>query len=111
MAFPDPGRRFQLGRGRDARWSNGGREILFWRADTLLSLPMGGGEVGGRGVPRVLFVLDRTSLILGDFDATADGQRILVRVPNPDAPARGIDVVLNWFNVLRTQPRSQGGKP
>jgi hypothetical protein len=40
-----------------------------------------------------------------DYDVTPDGQRILLRLPNPDAYARGIDVVLNWFTVLRLQPR------
>jgi hypothetical protein len=30
-----------------------------------------------------------------------DGQRILITVPNPDAPAREIQVVVNWFEELR----------
>ena len=40
---------------------------------------------------------------LGDYDVTADGQRFLVRVKNPDAPAREIHVVLNWFEKLKAR--------
>ncbi len=35
------------------------------------------------------------------YDVTADGQRFVVRVKNPEAPAEEIHVVLNWFEELR----------
>jgi len=39
---------------------------------------------------------------------TADGQRFLVKVKNPDAPAKEIHVVVNWFEVLRELGESGG---
>ena len=41
-----------------------------------------------------------------DYDMSPDNQRILLRLPNPDAYARGIDVVMNSF----TAQARRGGK-
>ncbi|MEO5566970.1 MAG: hypothetical protein ABIR92_00670, partial [Gemmatimonadaceae bacterium] len=38
-----------------------------------------------------------------DYDVTRDGERFLIRLPNPDAHARGIDVILNGFNPRATR--------
>jgi serine/threonine-protein kinase len=106
VSFPEPTRRYQIGRGKAPIWSRD--EILFWRADTLLSLPFLPGEIRGAQGPRPLFAMKRAPVVFEngyDYDVTPDGQRILLRLPNPDAYARGIDVVLNWFTVLRLQPR------
>ena len=50
--------------------------------------------------PRALFV---SSDLRQDwwYAVSADGQRILYAARNPDAPAREIHVVLNWFEELR----------
>ena len=37
------------------------------------------------------------------YDVTADGQRFLVHLRNPDAPAREIHVVENWFEELKAK--------
>ncbi len=37
------------------------------------------------------------------FDVTPDGQYFAVLAPNPDAPAREIRVVLNWFEELKAK--------
>ena len=109
VSFPEPTRRYQIGRGKSPIWSRD--EILFWRADTLLSLPFLPGEIRGAEGPRPLFAMTRAPVVFEngyDYDVTPDGQRILLRLPNPDAYARGIDVVMNWFTTLQTRP--QGGK-
>jgi hypothetical protein len=49
-----------------------------------------------REVPRLLFEAP-----IAGYDVAPDGQRILITVPNPDAPAREIQVVVNWFEELR----------
>ncbi|MCH7715902.1 MAG: hypothetical protein IH876_07215 [Gemmatimonadetes bacterium] len=50
------------------------------------------------GTPQALFP---TSMEIPQFDVTPDGQHFVVLAPNPDAPAREIRVVLNWFEELR----------
>jgi Tol biopolymer transport system component len=111
VSFPDPKRRFQIGKGSAAIWSRDGREILFWRADTLFTLPFLAGEIRGPESPRPLFTMTRAPVSFEngyDYDVSPNGQRILLRMQNVDAYARGIDVVMNWFTMLRTRP--QGGK-
>ncbi len=60
------------------------------------------GDNFSRSTPRALFV----SSNLPDADSysyavSPDGQRILFPAANPDAPAREIHVVLNFFEELR----------
>ncbi len=50
-----------------------------------------------------LFHLPDIELYQGRWDVTADGQRFLVTVKNPDAPAREIHVVLNWDEELKAK--------
>ena len=57
-----------------------------------------------RGQDAPLFVspdLLRSDLI--SYAVSPDGQRILYPAPNPDAPAREIHVVLNWFEELKAK--------
>jgi serine/threonine-protein kinase len=112
VSFPEPTRRFQIGRGEAPIWSRDGREILFWRADTLFTLPFLPGEVRGTESARALFAMAQAPVVFEngyDYDVSPDNRRILLRLPNQDAYARGIDVVMNWFTTLRARP--QGGKP
>jgi hypothetical protein len=112
VSFPDPTRRYQIGKGSAPIWSRDGREILFWRADTLFTLPFLAGEIRGPDRPRVLFTMTQAPLVNFangyDYDLSPDGQRVLLRLPNTEAYARGIDVVMNWFTALRLRP--QDGK-
>ena len=89
------------------RWTKAGRELLFLRGDSVFAMAIGS-DPRTRGAAQMLFVVDGLRSF-DDYDATRDGQRILIRLPNRDAYARGIDVVLNWFTVLRNQP--QGARP
>ena len=53
-----------------------------------------------REVPRLL--LEAPIAGFG-YDVAPDGQRILITVPNLDAPAREIQVVVNWFEELKAK--------
>ena len=35
------------------------------------------------------------------FGVAPDGQHFAILAPNPDSPAREINVVLNWFEELK----------
>ncbi len=52
------------------------------------------------GTPRPLFVLPG---MRRGYDVAADGQRFLVHLTNPDAPAREIHVVENWLEELKAK--------
>jgi hypothetical protein len=107
VSFPDLSRRFQLGPGVDPHWSRNGQELLFWRADTLFALAVST-EGRARAAAVALFSATGFSVIV-DYDVTADGQRFVIRLPNPDAYARGIDVILNRIVSSRLRQQS-GGK-
>ena len=51
-----------------------------------------------RSGPQVLF-----STSVSGFDVTSNGQHFVVLAPNPDAPAREIRVVLNFFEELKAK--------
>jgi hypothetical protein len=52
------------------------------------------------GAPTPLFTRDDADPSYSRWDVSADGQRFLVAVRNPDAPAREIHVVLDWSAAL-----------
>jgi Tol biopolymer transport system component len=104
VSFPDLSRRFPLGSGIDPHWTRNGQEIVFWRGDTLLALSLST-EGRARAAPTALFTAPGFSIV-HDYDVTGDGQRFVVRVPNPDAYARGIDVILNRLTSSRLRHQS-----
>ena len=80
------------------RWSASGDELFFWNRDTLMVTPVSIGASFDAETPRPLFVLPGKRW---GYDVTADGQRFLVHLRNPDAPAREIHVVENWLEELK----------
>jgi hypothetical protein len=54
-----------------------------------------------RGSPRPLFTAPEVLAPEPRYDVAPDARRFLLRVGNPDAPAREIHVVLNWFDELK----------
>ena len=104
VSFPELTRRQQVSvrGGRYPEWSATSGELFFLNADTLMVSTVTTGNDFSRSTPRPLFV--SSAFLRGDmwgYAVSADGQRILYPAPNPDAPAREIHVVLNWFEVLR----------
>jgi Tol biopolymer transport system component len=82
-------------------WSEGGDELFFWQGSTLMvsrvSTPDG---VFRREPPQSLFDVPDQG---GSYGVTPDGERLLVKIGNPEARIGEIQVVLNWLEVLRAQ--------
>ncbi len=70
--------------------------------DTLMVSKVTLGDEISWSVPEPLFV-SAEFLNLNQYAVSADGQRILLTAENPDAPAREIHVVLNWFEELKAK--------
>ncbi len=89
------------GGGREPRWADGGREIVFRRGSSLMTVPVQTGPTFRvLGTPRELFAVDYDFTQGNNWDVTADGQRF-VFVRNDAAVPRGLIVVLNWFEAVR----------
>ncbi len=102
VSFPELGSKIQISAdgGGGPRWNGRGDELFYVSPGgdiTVVSVSTQG-RLLRSGTPRALF---STSLDFPDFDVTPDGQHFVVLDPNPDAPAREIRVVLNWFEELK----------
>jgi Tol biopolymer transport system component len=104
VSFPDLGARQQVSRegGYLPRWSATGQDLLFFDRDALSSGTMmtatranGSGAVAWQE-PRALFKVPRVF----DMTVARDGRSVFFVAPNPDSPAREINVVVNWFDEL-----------
>jgi serine/threonine-protein kinase len=85
--------------GSRPEWSAQSGELFFRNGDTLMVSRVSTEDAFVReDVPQPLFVFSG-----GDYEVSADGQRFLVAADNPDAPAREIRVVLNWFEELKAK--------
>jgi hypothetical protein len=91
------------GGGMSPRWAADSNELFFWQGKTLMAARVSTGGSFSRETPRPLFEVPDVCCLDGvvNYAVTRDGQRFLVRTDNPDAPAKEIHVVLNWFDVLR----------
>jgi hypothetical protein len=102
--YPGPGRQWQVSPGGGAwpHWTRDGREIVYQGSDgELTAAPV---EVRGEtlivGEVEPLFRIRPHSPDI-HFDATADGQRFLVREPLTEQPApRPLSVLVNWPATL-----------
>ena len=101
VSFPATGGKQQVSTdgGTGPRWSAAGDELFFWKGDTLMAAEVSTQGSFRRETPRPLFALPDVS----DYDVTADRQRFLVVVRNPDAPAEEIHVVENWFEEWKAK--------
>ncbi len=106
VSFPSTGTRHQVsaGGGRHPRWSRSG-ELFYWQDSTLMAVRVTTAAGFHRETPRPLFSMTDADPAFGRWDVSADGQRFLIAGRNPDAPAREINVVLNWSATLRAPDR------
>ncbi len=104
QAFPEPRGRVQVstGGGQYPQWGAGGRELFYVSPDNKLmvaSLKMGANSVEP-SAPRALFTLPATEIGWSPYDATADGQRFLVRA-TPVQAGEPLTVIVNWPALLK----------
>ncbi|HEV8337412.1 MAG TPA: protein kinase [Candidatus Polarisedimenticolia bacterium] len=98
QSFPVPERktRISVDGGDTPGWTMAGKELLYAKEDTVMSVPIGQGAALEPGVPRPLLTLPEGTTGVA---ATADGERFLVTA-GPDAQ-RDIRVILNWTTLLK----------
>ena len=99
QSFPGPGRkvRVSLDGGDYPMWAKGGRELIYLRGKTMVSVAVEVGEGFRPGPPRPLFDLPTG---WNGLDIVADGERFLVSAAAETRP-RDIRIVLNWQALLK----------
>jgi serine/threonine-protein kinase len=110
VSFPELGAKRQVSQngGSYAHWSARGDE-LFYLAPTadLMAVTMRGEGLSLKsGAPKLVFPDSESSIPGGTvarrlFAVAPDGRHFSILAANPDALAREIHVVLNWFTELR----------
>jgi serine/threonine protein kinase/Tol biopolymer transport system component len=91
--------------GSQARWTRGGREIVFRNGDAMLAAPFNP-ATGEAGAPTVLFktpALGGSSDFTVGYDVTPDGSQFLMVLPVERPDARFVVVVVNWLEQLKKQ--------
>jgi len=98
QSFPVSGRkvRISVDGGNFPGWTRGGKELVYTKGDTVMTVPIAGGDDLQPGAPRPLMSLPEGTT---GADATPDGERFLVTA-GPDAQ-RDIRVILNWTSLLK----------
>jgi len=103
--FPGAGGKWQVSEGGSApRWSTDGKSIYYANADgAMMQVPVETDATFSHSKPRLLF--DTRYPMLSDtftnYDVTRDGRFIMVRTTSEMTTAEQIDVVVNFFELLR----------
>jgi len=113
-AFPGSGRPRQVSQegGQEPRWAASTGELFFVDEGRVM---LGGAVENGnfiRRAPADVIIEAEEFLDTGEphYDVTPDGQSFLMRVMNPESLAREIEVILNWFDVVREAEASARGR-
>jgi len=98
QSFPTPGRKIRISvdGGNFPAWTRGGKELIYSKGTTIMSVLIGGGDDLEPGAPRALMTLPEGTTGAG---TTADGERFLVTAGPP--VQRDIRVILNWTSLLK----------
>jgi Tol biopolymer transport system component len=100
VAFPKPGGRFLVGEGQGAVWSRNGKEILYTDDHSRMASVevTAHGDSVDLGKPQILFPTQ--SVGTNQFEASADGKRLLMmQPPMQDSPS--LTLVVNWPQELK----------
>nr|MBA3257663.1 protein kinase [Pyrinomonadaceae bacterium] len=101
--FDQPGEKWRISPagGGSPRWRRDGKELFYLAADQrLMVVPIkSGAATFEAGAPTALFKID--SILEGDYDVTADGQRFLINSSVAGAQSSPFTVVLNWTADLK----------
>lgn len=102
VSFPEGQGRVQISNagGVEAKWSKGGREILYTAFDgRVTSVEIDTSRGLRPGTPRPLFQLPEGTGFV--WDVSADGERFLLNVPVVKSSSVPLSVVVNWTAGLR----------
>ncbi len=108
LAKPEDAVAVSSGGGSEPRWSPDGRELFFRRNNAFMAagINLNSSGVVSVGEPRKLFdasaAWGRNPNHAG-YAVSPDGKRFLILRPDPRAIPTQINVVLNWFEELRTK--------
>jgi eukaryotic-like serine/threonine-protein kinase len=106
-AFPEPGAKWQVseGGGQSSRWSPDGRELFYWRGDTLMAARV--------QTEPAFQVLGRSEVLVGSYDIEYDVRPngngfVFSEESRTDTDGEGSEeevppeliVVVNWFDEL-----------
>jgi len=101
--FDQPGEKWRISTagGESPRWRRDGKELFYLAADKkLMAVPVKSGAATFEAeAPTALFKID--SILEGDYDVTADGQRFLINSSVAGAQSLPFTVVLNWTTQLK----------
>ena len=106
--FPVTGRKWIVSTagGTEPRWRADTRELFYLAADgKLMAVPVETRSTFQAAAPKPLFqtrIQRSTNLFHVSVDATADGERFLLKTPVQDAAAPALTVVANWPAELRS---------
>jgi eukaryotic-like serine/threonine-protein kinase len=100
VAFPKPGGRFLVGEGQGAVWSRNGKEILYTDDHSRMASVevTAHGDSVDLGKPQILFPTQ--SVGTNQFEASADGKRLLMMQP-PVQDSPSVTLVVNWLQELK----------
>jgi len=92
--------------GSEPLWTRGGRELVFRKGDSVFAAPMD--LAGGRSGPPVLLFAGAYPDSPGwtrprSYDVSADGERFLMLKRSAAGSRPHVNVVLNWFDELRSR--------
>ena len=103
--FPGPGEKWSISveGGNEPVWPRGGKQLFYRAGDAMMAVDVETSPTFSAGKPRRLFdtPYERSIALWANFDASADGQRLLmIKRGNPSAAASHVNVVLNWAEEL-----------
>jgi eukaryotic-like serine/threonine-protein kinase len=110
--FPGPGEKIPISSegGNEPVWPRNGRQLFYREGDSLMAVDIELTPVFSAGKPRKLFdrPYERSVALWPDYDASPDGQRLLmVRREMQAPPPTHINVVLNWLEDLKQKLPAQ----
>jgi Tol biopolymer transport system component len=104
--FPGTGGKWQVSEGGNApKWSIDGRSIYYANADgAMMQVPVETGATFSHGKARLLFEARYpvNSDTFTNYDVMPDGRFIMVRTTSEMRSAEQIDVIVNFFEMLKT---------
>ena len=106
--FPGPGEKVPISvdGGNEPVWPRNSRQLFYRVGDAMMTVDVETTPTFSAGKPRKLFdtAYERSIALWPNFDASADGKRLLmIKRENPSPAATHINVVLNWLEELKSR--------